>query len=79
MNISEKKKDCNRLLLQVAITLNNPLELNILPSWQKRLIFLIALVCLFVYLLVCNISQKVMNGLQLNFMGQYAVVEGRTD
>ena len=41
----------------------------IFTSLAKEVMFLVALVCLFVCLFVCdNITQKVMNGLGLNFM-----------
>ena len=40
---------------------------TIITSLAKEVMFLVVLVCLFVCLFVDNITQKVMNGLGLNF------------
>ena len=43
---------------------------TIIISLAKEVMFLVALVCLFVCLFVYNITQKVMNGLGWNFSGR---------
>ena len=51
----------------------------IFTSLAKEVMFLVALVSLFVCLSVDNITHKVMNGLGWNFMDGSWVVQGRTD
>ena len=43
---------------------------TIITSLAKEVMFLMGLVCLFVFLFVDNITQKVMNGLGCNFYGR---------
>ena len=50
-------------------------NVDLFHPWQKEAQLLVALVCL----LVSNITHKVMNGLQYNFMEGSGVVQGRTD
>ena len=56
---------------------------QIVTSLAKEVMFLVALVSLFVCLFVClsvdNITQKVMNELGWNFMDGSWVLQGRTD
>ena len=54
-------------------------DVYIATSLSKEVMFLVALVCLFVCLFVANITQKVMNGLERNFKEGSWAVQGRTD
>ena len=51
----------------------------LLPPWQKEVMILVALVCLFVCLLVDNITQKLINGLGGNCMAGSRMVQWRTE
>ena len=59
------------ILVEVRITLC----FLLVNSLAKKVMFLVALVCLFVCLSVSNIAQKIMNGVQWNFMEGSGVVK----
>ena len=54
---------CLVYLSMLPFILQNSVCILIITSLAKEVMFLVALVCLFVCLSVDNISQKVMNGL----------------
>ena len=68
----------NRVISWKQKCQSRKLYICIFLPWQKEVMFLVALVCLFVCLFVSNITQKGYERIAMKFMGRSGMVQGRT-